>query len=65
LKPLAPIWNVSYTSGIFPDRLKIAKVKPFYNKGDNILVSTLAVFSKILEKVMCNSLIYYVGKTIY
>lgn len=68
-KPLAPIWNASFTSGIFPDRLKIAKVKPFYKKGDNIQnyrpISILSGFSKILEKLMYNRLISFVEKTIY
>jgi hypothetical protein len=33
-KPLCHIYNASFESGIFSDRLKIAKVKPFYKKGD-------------------------------
>jgi hypothetical protein len=33
-KPLAHIFNASLSSGIFPDRLKLAKVIPLYKKGD-------------------------------
>ena len=33
-KPLADICNASFASGIFPDRLKIAKGKPLYKKGN-------------------------------
>jgi hypothetical protein len=31
-KPLAHLCNASMKSGIFPDRFKIAKVKPLYKK---------------------------------
>jgi hypothetical protein len=33
-KPLAHIYNVSLQSGTFPDRLKLARVKPLHKKGD-------------------------------
>jgi hypothetical protein len=33
-KPLVHIFNASLSSGIFPDRLKLAKVIPLYKKGD-------------------------------
>ena len=48
------------SSGIFPDRLKYAVVKPLFKKGDksNIFnfrpISILSSFSKVLEKVMYN-----------
>jgi hypothetical protein len=54
-KPLVHIYNVSFNSGTFPDRLKIAKVKPLYKEGDAHGVqnyrpiSILAAFSKLLE----------------
>ena len=49
--------NQSLTSGIFPDRLKIAKVTPIYRKGyKNISnyrpVSVLPVISKVFETAM-------------
>ena len=34
-KPLTIIMNQSLRTGIFPDALKIAKVKPLYKKDDN------------------------------
>ena len=52
------IINQSLTSGIFPDRLKIAKVTPIYKKGcqksisNYRPISVLPVISKIFETVM-------------
>ena len=38
--PLKEIINISFATGIYPDKLKIAKVIPtFKNKGDQLLVS--------------------------
>jgi len=56
--PLADICNASFTSGIFPEILKIALVKPLHKKGDTREtqnyrpISLLSVFSKIIEKLM-------------
>jgi len=33
-KPLVHIVDASFNSGIFPDKMKIAKVRPFFKKGD-------------------------------
>ena len=50
--------NGSFTTGIFPSKLKISKVTPFHKKGSNLdpnnhlPISLLSVFSKIFEKVM-------------
>jgi len=58
--PLTDIYNASLESGIFPDKLKIAKVIPVHKKGDSRDVSNyrpislLPVFSKLLEKLMYN-----------
>jgi len=32
-KPLLYIVDASFNSGIFPDKMKIAKVRPFFKKG--------------------------------
>ena len=59
-KPLLHIFNQSLQSGIFPDKLKIARVTPSFKKGsDSELgnyrpMSVLPCFSKILEKIMYN-----------
>lgn len=60
LPVLVHIYNSSFTSGIFLDDLKIARVTPIYKAGDkrefknHRPVSVLNSFSKILEKLMSN-----------
>ena len=55
-KPLAHIVNLSISSGIFPDFLKIARVIPVFKSGDRRLmsnyrpVSFLPIFSKVFEQ---------------
>ena len=57
-KPLSIIINQILNYGIFPEKLKIAKVIPIYKKYDNKLfnnyrpISLLPVISKIVEKCM-------------
>ena len=56
--PLCKIINNSFSSGIFPDALKISKVVPIHKGGpaDELNnyrpISLLSVFDKILEKLM-------------
>ena len=53
-KPLSEIFNMSISTGIFPDSLKTAKVTPIFKADDKTLpsnyrpISVLPVFSKIL-----------------
>ena len=57
---LKHIFNISLAKGVFPDKLKIARVTPIFKKGSNILVthyrpiSVLPCFSKLLEHTMYN-----------
>ena len=66
-KPLAIIINQSLKTGVFPDALKIAKVKPLYKKGDNFClnnyrpISLLPTISKIFERVMFTQLYSYLN----
>ena len=56
------IFNISLSKGVFPDKLKIARVTPIFKKGNNTLVtnyrtiSVLPCFSKLLERIMYNLL---------
>jgi hypothetical protein len=60
VKPLVHIYNVSLQTGIFPDMMKKAKIKPLFKKGDRQDIknyrptSILSVFSTPLEKLMHN-----------
>ena len=65
LKPLTTIINQSLHIGIFPDKLKIAKVIPLFKKGDPTLIenyrpiSLLPAISKIFERVIFNQMNAY------
>ena len=67
IDPLVFICNLSLTTGVFPDQLKIAKVIPLYKNDDPKIfsnyrpVSVLPVISKILERLMYNRLIKYLN----
>ena len=56
--PLICIFNLSLSTGIFPDKLKIAKVSPIFKNGEKDLLTNyrlilvLLCFSKILECIM-------------
>ena len=60
--PLKHIFNASLTQGVFPDKLKIAKITPIFKAGEKNEVSNyrpisvLPCFSKILERIMYNRL---------
>ena len=61
-KPFTDICNKSFLNGVFPDKMKIAKVIPLFKSGENDTftnyrpVSLLPQFSKILEKLFNNRL---------
>ena len=58
LVPLCKVISTSFTSGIFPDALKICKVIPIHKGGspddlDNYRpISLLSIFDKIIEKLI-------------
>ena len=68
VKPLTEICYLSFSSGVFPNDMKIAKVDPLFESGDlksfnNYRpVSLLSQFSKILEKLFCKSLVTLLKK---
>ena len=66
--PLCDIINDSFSSGVFPDLMKLAKVIPLYKKSSpenptNFRpISLLSVFSKIIEKLMHTRLCTFLEK---
>ena len=67
-KPLLHIVNLSFKTAVFPDRMKVAKVKPLFKSGQKDVftnyrpVSLLPQFSKILEKLFNSRLDQFVNK---
>ena len=65
LFPLKFIFNKSIKTGVFPDKLKIAKVTPIFKSGESTSltnyrpISILPCFSKLLERIMYNRLYNY------
>lgn len=63
--PLTLIINQSLSTGIYPDVLKIAKVRPLFKKGDKALlnnyrpISLLPTISKVFERVVYTQLYNY------
>jgi len=63
--PLATIFNLSFSTGIFPQQMKIAKIVPIFKGGDAASpdnyrpISLLSNFSKILEKIMAGRFTTY------
>ena len=61
--PLMLIFNLLLSTGIFPDKLKTAKVSPIFKYGKkNLLtnyqtISVASCFSKVLEHIMSDRLI--------
>lgn len=60
--PLTHIFNQSFSEGIIPPQLKIAKIVPIYKKGPKEAInnyrpiSLLPAYSKLLEKIVCKQL---------
>ena len=68
IKPLTHIFNTSFKTGVFPDKLKIAKVIPVFKSGikedcsNYRPISLLPQFSKILEKLFNSRLSAFIDK---
>ena len=66
--PLTHIFDVSLSSGVVPAKLKIPRVVPLFKIGDKSLfsnyrpISVLPSFYKVLEKLVYNRNIDYMGK---
>jgi hypothetical protein len=68
-EPIAHIINLSISSGIVPDLMKIAHVILFFKSGDHKHfqnyrpVSVLPIFSKLLERVVFKRITNYIDKS--
>ena len=66
--PLVYLYNLSLTTGIVPDKLKIAKVVSIFKKGDRHVISIyrpislLSVFDKLLEKIVFRRICSFFNK---
>ena len=66
--PLSNIINSSFNEGVFPDKLKLAKVIPLHKGGDHSIpknfrpISILPIFDKIIEKLMHKRLTSFLKK---
>ena len=66
-KPLLKIFNESINLGIFPEKMKIAKVTPIFKSGKKELltnywpVSVLPCFSKILKRIILKRVYNYLN----
>ena len=65
IQPLTHVINQMINTGLLPDNLKIAKVKPLFKKGDKSLfmnyrrISLLSAISKVFEKKIFKQLYAY------
>ena len=63
--PLSLLINQSLCTGIFPEKLKVAQIRPIFKKGDESMVgnyrpvSILPALSKVFEKVVFDQLYKY------
>ena len=66
--PLSKIINASFSSGIFPQKLKLSRIVPVFKQGDKYNpsnyrpISSLPYISKIYERCMTNRLISFFNK---
>ena len=65
IEPLTFLINQSWSTGIFPNELKISRVKPLYKSGNSSLlsnyrpISVLSSISKVYEYVVFKQLLNY------
>ena len=68
LKPLTYLINRSFTEGVFPEELKLARVVPILKAGDPSQIanyrpiSVLTFFSKVFKKIMYNCILKFMDE---
>ena len=48
-KPLAHVCSKSFECGVFPDKMKVAKVIPLFKAGDRSLFSSYRPIGEIIQ----------------
>jgi retron-type reverse transcriptase len=67
-EPFAYIINLSITTGIVPDNIKVAKVIPIFKKDNPAMfsnyrpISILSSFSKFFERIVYNRIVDFIDK---
>ncbi len=67
-KPLAHIFNLTFSTGIIPNNLKVALITPVFKANDAMKfenyqpISVLVCFPKLLERLMINRLSKFIDK---
>ena len=72
-KPLAHIFNISFKTGVFSDKLKVSRVVPIFKAGDKKVcdnycpISLVSTIANILEKIVAVKLSNYleINKLLY
>ena len=65
---MSVLFNLSFSSGIFPDKLKIAKILPVFKKGSKLEcsnyrpISLLSNLDKVIEKLMPKRLMEFLNE---
>lgn len=67
-EPLVFIINKCFETGVFPDRLKTAVIKPIFKSGDKTIcsnyrpISLISNIAKIVEKILTSRIVEYLDK---
>ena len=67
-KSLTHIFNLTFSTGIIPDNLKVALITPIFKSNDTMRfknyrpISVLVCFSKLLERLMISRLSKFINK---
>ena len=65
---MSVLFNLSFSSGIFPDKLKIAKILPVFKKGSKLEcsnyrpISLLSNLNNVIEKLMRKRLMEFLNE---
>ena len=65
---MSVLFNLYFSSGIFPDKLKIAKILPVFKKGSKLEcsnyrpISLLSNLDKVIEKLMRKRLMEFLNE---